>query len=63
MAGTGVAVGAPFMADALGFNPLISMATGGAAAWTACRLIGESAIRYYGQPKQVAPNPTPEPAT
>ena len=29
VAGTGVAVGAPFVADALGFHPLVAMATGG----------------------------------
>ena len=32
VAGTGVAVGAPFVADALGFHPLVAMATGGVAA-------------------------------
>ena len=54
VAGTGVAVGAPFVADALGFHPLVAMATGGVAALTASRLIGESAIRYYSQPQEVA---------
>lgn len=63
VAGTGVAVGAPFMADALGFHPLVSMATGAVAALTASRLIGESAIRYYSQPQAVAPNPAVEPST
>jgi uncharacterized protein (DUF697 family) len=63
VAGTGVAVGTPFVADALGFHPLVSMATGAVSALTASRLIGESAIRYYSQPQEVAPNPAVEPAT
>lgn len=50
--GTGLAVGAPFAADALGLHPLLSMATGGLAAVGMSRLIGESAIRYYGQPQK-----------
>ncbi len=53
VAGTGLAVGAPFAAGALGFHPLISMATGAVAALTMSRLIGESAIRYYSQPQEV----------
>jgi hypothetical protein len=52
VAGTGLAVGTPFMADALGFHPLLSMATGGLAAVGMSRLIGESAIRYYAQPQE-----------
>jgi hypothetical protein len=53
VAGTGLAVGAPFVGDALGFHPLLSMATGGLAAVAMSRLIGESAIRYYSQPQEV----------
>ena len=60
VAGTGVAVGAPFVADALGFHPLVAMATGGVAALTASRLIGESAIRYYSQPQEAAGPRVPE---
>jgi hypothetical protein len=52
VAGTGLAVGAPFVADALGIHPLLSMATGGLAALAMSRLIGESAIRYYSQPQE-----------
>ena len=62
LAGTGLAVGTPFVADALGFHPLLSMATGGVAAVGMSRLIGESAIRYYGQPQDVvgeASSPAP----
>lgn len=51
VAGTGLAVGAPFLTDALGFHPLWSMAAGGLAAVAMSRLIGEGAIRYYGQPQ------------
>jgi len=49
VAGTSLAVGAPFVADALGLHPLLSMATGGMAAVAMSRLIGEGAIRYYGE--------------
>jgi hypothetical protein len=62
VAGTGVAVGAPFVADALGFHPLVAMVTGGAAALTASRLIGESAIRYYSQPREASGQSAKEPA-
>jgi hypothetical protein len=52
VAGTGLAVGAPFLADALGLHPLLSMVTGSLAALSMSRLIGESAIRYYSQPQE-----------
>jgi hypothetical protein len=54
--GTGLAVSAPFVTDALGFHPLVSMATGGLAAVAMSRLIGEGAIRYYGQPHALREN-------
>ncbi len=57
--GTGLAVGAPFVADALGLHPLWSMATGGLAAVGMSRLIGESAIRYYSAPPEVSDNAVP----
>ena len=53
VAGTGLAVGAPFVAGALGLHPLLSMVTGGLAAVAMSRLIGENAIRYYSQPQDV----------
>ena len=53
VAGTGLAVGAPFLAGALGLHPLLAMVTGGLAAVAMSRLIGESAIRYYSQPQEV----------
>lgn len=52
VAGTGLAVSAPFLADVLGLHPLLSMATGGLAAVGMSRLIGESAIRYYSRPRE-----------
>ncbi len=52
VAGTAMAVGTPFLADVMGFHPLVSMATGGLASMGMSRLIGESAIRYYGQPHE-----------
>jgi hypothetical protein len=59
VAGTGLAVSAPFVTDALGFHPLVSMATGGMAAVAMSHLIGESAIRYYGQPQAASENQAP----
>ena len=51
VAGTGLAVGAPFIAEVLGLHPLLSMVSGSLAALSMSRLIGESAIRYYSQPQ------------
>ncbi len=62
VAGTGVAVGAPFAAGALGAHPLVSMATGGVAAVTVSRLIGESAIRRFSQPQEVPSLPAIKPS-
>ena len=54
VAGTGLAVGAPFLADVLGLHPLVSMVTGSLAALSMSRLIGESAIRYYRPPSEAS---------
>jgi hypothetical protein len=54
VAGTSLAVATPYLADVLGFNPLVSMATGGLVSLGMSRLIGESAIRYYAQPHEAA---------
>jgi hypothetical protein len=59
VAGTGLAVGAPFLADALGVHPLLSMVTGGLAALSMSRLLGESAIRYYSQPQEASADAAP----
>jgi hypothetical protein len=58
VAGTGLAVGAPFVADALGLHPLLAMVTGGMAGVAMSRVIGESAIRYYGE-SQASPGDAP----
>jgi len=63
LGGTGLAVSTPFLVDALGFHPMVSMVTGGLAALSMSRLIGESAIRYYGQPQEViGEDSSPDPA-
>ena len=54
VAGTSLAVSAPFVAEVLGLHPLLSMVTGSLAAVSMSRLIGESAIRYYGQPQEAS---------
>ena len=54
VAGTSLAVGAPFVADVLGLHPLWSMITGSLAVLSMSRLIGKSAIRYYSQPQEVS---------
>ncbi len=62
VAGTSLAVGAPFLADALGLHPLLSMVTGSLAALSMSRLIGESAIRYYGPPAEASADAAPAPS-
>lgn len=62
VAGTSLAVGAPFLADALGLHPLVSMVTGSLAALSMSRLIGESAIRYYGPPAEASADAAPAPS-
>ena len=57
VAGTSLAVGAPFLADVLGLHPLVSMVTGSLAALSMSRLIGESAIRYYRPPSRPVATP------
>ena len=47
VAATGLAVGAPFLMDALDINPLLSLPTAGLTAFAVSRLIGEEAIRLY----------------
>jgi hypothetical protein len=47
VAATGLAVGAPFLMDALDFNPLLSLPAAGLTAFSVSRLIGEETIRLY----------------
>jgi hypothetical protein len=50
VAATGLATGAPLLADVLGINPLFTMPAGGITAYAAARMIGEEAIRLYSRP-------------
>jgi uncharacterized protein (DUF697 family) len=59
VAATSLAVGTPFLAEVLGLHPLLSMVTGSLAALSMSRLIGESAIRYYGQPQEAIGDAAP----
>jgi hypothetical protein len=47
VAGTGLAVGAPFLMNALDLNPLVSLPAAGLTASAVAQLIGEGAIRLY----------------
>ncbi|MFZ5449750.1 MAG: hypothetical protein ACOZFS_14060 [Thermodesulfobacteriota bacterium] len=47
VAATGLAVGAPFLVNALDLNPLLALPAAGLSASTASQLIGEAAIRFY----------------
>ncbi|MHB9072349.1 MAG: hypothetical protein ACYC6G_02370 [Desulfobaccales bacterium] len=47
VAGTGLAVGAPFLINALDLNPLVSLPAAGLSASAVAQLIGEGAIRFY----------------
>jgi hypothetical protein len=58
VAATGLAAGVPLLAQALELNPLVALPAGGLTAAGVARLIGESAIRFYG--REVAAPATPE---
>jgi hypothetical protein len=47
VAATGLALGAPFLMDALDVNPMLSLPGAGLTAFAVSRLIGEEAIRLY----------------
>jgi hypothetical protein len=49
VAATGAAAAAPLLVHALELNPLYALPAGGLSAAAVTRLIGESAIRLYGQ--------------
>ena len=46
---TGIAAGAPLLIRTMGANPLLALPAGGLTCAGAAQLIGESAIRFYGQ--------------
>ncbi|MGO9021553.1 MAG: hypothetical protein ACLQVJ_24720 [Syntrophobacteraceae bacterium] len=59
VAATGLAAGAPLLANVLDIAPLISLPAGGITAYAAARMIGEQAIRLYSGPaKELAPAPS-----
>lgn len=49
VAATGLAAGAPFVVDALGWHPLAAIPTSGLTAASVTQLIGNAAIQLYGQ--------------
>jgi hypothetical protein len=49
VAGTGLAVGTPFLMQAFDLNPLLSIPASGLTASGLARLIGEGAIHLYGR--------------
>lgn len=50
VASTGIATGAPLIAEVLGVNPLFTLPVGGITACAAARIIGDEAIRLYSAP-------------
>ncbi len=60
VAATGLAAGAPLIANALNITPLLNLPAAGITAGAVARLIGEEAIRYYSKPeKELSPPPVP----
>jgi len=57
VAATGMAVGVPFLMDALDLNPLLSVPAAGLTASTVARLIGEQAIHLYQESLETAAAP------
>jgi hypothetical protein len=55
VAATGLAVGTPFLIDALEIHPLVSIPAAGLTAFAVSRLIGEEAIRFYGNAQEQQP--------
>jgi len=49
VAATGLAAGTPLLLNAFDLNPLVALPASGLTASAVARLIGESAIRFYGQ--------------
>ncbi len=49
---TGAAAGAPFLFNLLDLNPLYSLPVAGVAASSVAQVVGETAIRFYGQAHQ-----------
>jgi hypothetical protein len=49
VAATGLAAGAPLLLNALDLNPLLALPAAGLTASAVAQLIGDQAIRFYGQ--------------
>lgn len=62
VAATGLAVGAPFLINALDLNPLLSLPAAGFSASVAVQLIGEAAIRFYQESLETDAAPATLPA-
>jgi hypothetical protein len=62
VAATGASVAVPFLVDALGFNPFVSIPIAGLTATATSRLMGEMAIRYYSESLPEAASAAVEPS-
>ncbi len=59
VAATGIAAGAPLLADVLDVTPVLSVPVGAITAGAVARMIGEEAIRLYsGLAKKLTPAPS-----
>jgi hypothetical protein len=52
VAATGLAAGAPLLANVFDINPLLSLPAAGITACAVAQMIGEEAIRFYGKPEK-----------
>lgn len=58
--GSGLAAGTPFLIDALDIHPVYSLPAAGLTAFGVAKLIGESAIHFYGkEAAKLAESPAP----
>jgi hypothetical protein len=62
VAGTGLAVGAPFLINALDLTPLLALPAAGLSASAVSKLIGEGAIRFYQEAIESDTSPAALPA-
>lgn len=58
VAATGLAAGAPLLANILGINPLFALPAAGLTASAVATLIGETAIQYYSKAERELPAAT-----
>ena len=62
VAATGLAAGTPLLLNALDLNPLLALPAAGLTASTVAQLIGDQAIRFYGQALAAPAGSVPLPA-